>query len=252
MTAQHKTLAATIVSTCLVLASFSSPALAATPANTAPKARAVIGKPDPRTGAVLVRIRAKDADGDRLRYRAPGTTAKGTVGVRVRTTVSTSGVFTYTPTASARHAAASVQATPSDATDTFTVTVTDGFGGTARVPVTVSIAPQNSAPVATAPTVGQPDPSTGIVQGRVNASDPDGDPLTYQASVLPTMGNVVVGADGQFTYTPTSAARQTRGPAETTTDRFTIDITDGYGGSTSVIVVVSPVTLTYTMGPAGP
>ncbi|MFM8239567.1 MAG: hypothetical protein ACKOAW_04550, partial [Actinomycetota bacterium] len=64
----RKALAPILVAACVLAAATGSPALAATPANTAPKARAVIGKPDPSTGAVLVRIKAKDADGDRLRY----------------------------------------------------------------------------------------------------------------------------------------------------------------------------------------
>ena len=118
------------------------------------------------------------------------------------------------------------------------MTVTDGYGGTTSTPVSVTVAPQNSPPVADPPIVGQPDPTTGVVTGRVNATDADGDPLTYQVVTLPAMGSVVVGASGQFTYTPTSAARHTRGPAESTTDTFTITITDGYGGAASVPVSV--------------
>lgn len=38
--------------------------------------------------------------------------------------------------------------------------------------------------------------------GAFSASDPEGDPLSYQILTAPTRGSVEVGADGAFTYTP--------------------------------------------------
>lgn len=215
-----------------------APALAAPPANHPPRAKAVVGKPDPATGRVLVRIKARDADGDRLRYRAPSITDKGFVrGIRSRVTMSPSGTFAYTPTAAAAHAASSDTATVSDTTDSFTVTVSDGYGGTVSVPVTVAIAPQNAAPIPSAPTVNPPDPTSGVVTGSVSATDPDGDPLSYSVLTPPAKGTVSVAPDGTFTYTPTPTAPR-GAPADATTDTFTITITDGYGGSVAVPVSV--------------
>lgn len=206
--------------------------------NTPPHVVVKVGKPNAKTGAVRIGVTVHDTDYKRIRIRVPAKTSKGTITPVLRRDGSSSGTFTYTPTTQARHSAASDQASSADTTDTFTVTVTDGYGGTTSTPVSVPVAPQNSPPVAGAPIVGQPDGTTGVVTGQVQATDPDGDPLSYQVVTLPTMGSVVVGASGQFTYTPTSAARHTRGPAESTTDTFTITITDGYGGSTSVPVSV--------------
>ena len=206
--------------------------------NTPPHVVVKVGNPHVKTGAVRIGLTVHDTDYKRIRIRVPAKTSKGAITPVVRRDGSSSGTFTYTPTSQARHSAASDQASSADTTDTFTVTVTDGYGGTTSTPVSVPVAPQNSPPIADAPIVGQPDGTTGVVTGQVNATDPDGDPLSYQVVTLPTMGTVVVGASGQFTYTPTSPARHARGPAESTTDTFTITITDGYGGATSVPVTV--------------
>ena len=53
-----------------------------------------------------------------------------------------------------------------------------------------------------APVVGTPDDQTGVVTGKVVATDPDGDSLTYTVTQEPTYGSVVVHSDGTFTYTP--------------------------------------------------
>lgn len=49
--------------------------------------------------------------------------------------------------------------------DTVTALVTVSIVGTST-----PVDPANSAPVATAPTVGAPDPATGMLAGRINAS----------------------------------------------------------------------------------
>lgn len=204
--------------------------------NTPPHVVVKVGNPNIKAGAVRIGVTVHDPDYKRIRIRVPAKTLKGTITPVVRRDGSSSGTFTYTPTNQARHSAASDQASSADTTDTFTVTVTDGYGGTTSTPVSVPVAPQNSPPVAGAPIIGQPDVTTGVVTGRINASDPDGDPLSYRVVALPTMGTVVVGADGQFTYTPASTSRQPRGPAEATTDTFTVTVTDGHGGSVEVPV----------------
>jgi YVTN family beta-propeller protein/VCBS repeat-containing protein len=208
-----------------------------TPKNSAPTATKTIGTPDLATGVVTGTITGADADKDTLTYSVPATTAKGTVAI------TGTGAFTYTPTAAARHAAAKVGALASDKTDTFSVTIADGYtGGTVSVPVTVAIRGLNTAPTATV-SIGKPDPVTGVVRGTVTAADADQDKLTYTAST-PANGTVVVGGGGTFTYTPTAAARTAaRASATAVTDRFTITVADGYGGS-------KPVSVTATIAPS--
>lgn len=222
----------------LTLTCLSAPALAATPGNVAPKAIAKVSKPDPSTGRVTVRIKATDADGDRLTFRAPKRTAKGAiVGLRTRAGVTTSsqGTFNYTPTAAARHAASSASQEEEEFTaDTFTVTVSDGYGGTVSVPVKVPISPQNAAPIAPSPVVGTPDPTTGVVSGSVWTADPDGDVLTYTVTTPPAKGTVTVNGTGAFTYTPTRTSPQVlgfpRASQSDARDTFTVTISDGHGG----------------------
>jgi VCBS repeat-containing protein len=60
---------------------------------------------------------------------------------------------------------------------------------------------------------------------------------------LPIKGTVGATATGEFTYTPTAAARQAAiAPGATPgdqTDAFTVTISDGYGGDVIVPVNVS-------------
>jgi VCBS repeat-containing protein len=161
------------------------------------------------------------------------------------------GAFTYTPTVTARHAAARNGAVAGDKADTFTVTIVDGYGGTATAVVNVTVSPSNANPVAGTPVVGTPNATTGVVTGTVTATDGNGDTLTYSGSTTTSKGAVVVNAStGAFTYTPTVTARQNAAQSGATAadqaETFTVTVTDGYGGSTSipVEVVISPLVVT--------
>ena len=223
------------------------------PRNAVPVAQTSVGTPNASTGVVTGRVGATDSDRDVLTLTAPTSTAKGAVRLGI------SGDFTYTPSSAARHAAARTGAGTAVQTDTFTVTVRDGYGGVVNVPVTVSIASRNTAPVASAPTVGAPDSVTGVVTGSVRATDADGDPLTYSAPATTPKGNLTVSpGSGAFRYTPTPAARNAAAaPGATDADRrdgFTVTVTDGYGGSTplAVSVPISPKASTPGVLPAFP
>ncbi|MDA2890364.1 Ig-like domain-containing protein [Mycolicibacterium sp. BiH015] len=207
------------------------------PKNAKPTATAAVGEPN-AAGIVTGKVTGTDADRDTLTYSAPAATAKGTV------TMDPAGNFVYTPNDDARHAAAALGAANSAKTDTFTVTVDDGHGDSATVAVTVSILPKNSPPTGGSYTTEPPVSATGTVSGRVTASDPDGDALTYQGPTTTPKGTLVVNSDGTFIYKPTAEARAAAGASGATAadkkDSFTVTVDDGHvGGTASVLVEVN-------------
>ncbi|WP_163889069.1 Ig-like domain-containing protein [Mycolicibacterium hippocampi] len=211
------------------------------PINSAPRPGAVtIGSPNSSSGIVTGTAKATDPNWDRIHYLAA--TAETTHG---SVTVRSNGTFTYTPTAAARHRAAAVAAGTADRTDTFTVTVSDEFGALTHIPVTVRIAPTNTAPTGTADVEG-PDPGDGVVTGTVLGFDPDGDTLTYSGPTATLKGTVVVHDDGSFSYTPSDTARYHAAHPQAlsydTSDSFRVTVDDGHGGLTTipVSVVISP------------
>jgi YVTN family beta-propeller protein/VCBS repeat-containing protein len=212
------------------------PGAAAT--NSAPVIGSVtLSAPNATTGAVTGTVKASDANGDKMTYKASvATSAKGKVAI------TTAGVFTYTPTATARHAAAKVGAATAVTTDTVTVTVTDAKGAAVTRAVAVPVSPKNSVPTATK-TVGTPNATTGVVTGKVTATDADKDPLAYSVPATTAKGTVAITTAGAFTYTPTATARHAAARIGATTadkaDTFTVTVTDGYGGSLAVPITVS-------------
>lgn len=73
------------------------------------------------------------------------------------------------------------------------------------------------------------------VTGQVHASDVDLDPLRFFAAEAPRHGEVVVGEDGRFVYTPEAGFRGE--------DRFEVAVDDGHGGvaRSTVFIDVAPV-----------
>ncbi|WP_434631879.1 retention module-containing protein [Chromobacterium sp. CV08] len=68
------------------------------------------------------------------------------------------------------------------------------------------------------------------VSGTLTASDPDGDPLTFVKGSDPAHGVVVVNPNGSWTYTP--------GQDYNGSDKFTVTVNDGRGGTATVTVNV--------------
>ena len=62
-------------------------------------------------------------------------------------------------------------------------------------------------PVTSAATVSTPNVATGVVAGAINATDPNNYPLSYSVTGQGSQGAASVNAAGQFTYTPSPAAR---------------------------------------------
>jgi hypothetical protein len=104
-------------------------------------------------------------------------------------------------------------------------------------------APPAALPLQTTQAINYPPTSTDVslqgdedttITGRISASDPDGDALTYQIANQPLHGSVVLDPrSGEFVYVPAANYHGT--------DSFEVSITDGRGNSTS-----STVTLTVT------
>ncbi|WP_316801641.1 Calx-beta domain-containing protein [Pedobacter frigidisoli] len=186
-----------------------------TPVNDAPVATTPVNLTTNKNTPVSGAITATDVDGDPLTYTAGTAPAHGTV------VVNPDGTFTYTP------------ANNYSGNDTFTVVVSDGKGGATTVTVNVSVAATNVPPVASAPalTTSEGTPAN----GKITATDADGDVLTYTVTTQPSRGTVVMNPDGTYTYTPA--------PNYTGTDAFTVVISDGKGGTAivTVNVTVTPV-----------
>ena len=209
-----------------------------------------VGAGNPVTGEVTALVTARDPNNDRMTFRV-SSPAKGRAGI------SSGGVLTYTPTPAAMHAAARDAAPVRDLSDTVTVTVADTRRARVSRAVTIPIVPRNAVPVA-ATTVGAPNATTGVVTGRVSATDADGDALTYSAPASTAKGTLTVDpGSGAFSYRPTTAARQAAGASGATDadrrDGFTVTVTDGYGGSASVSVSVpvSPTSAAVNRPPTG-
>ncbi len=199
-----------------------------TPRNAVPSNTAVAGGYSGSVGS-------SDADGDVLSYSVTTGPSRGTV------TVGADGGYVYMPNAGVAHAAAAGGAT----TDTFAVSVSDGHGGTAVVPVTVTITPVNAAPV------GPSTPVSGGYIGSVVATDGDADVLTYAASstpgVGPALGTVVVNSDGTYTYSPNAGVEHAAAAGGPSSDVFVVTASDGHGGLVDV-----PVTVTITAANTAP
>jgi VCBS repeat-containing protein len=136
------------------------------------------------------------------------------------------GSFTYTPNANF------------SGTDTFTYLVTDDQGAVDTGLVTITVIALNRPPVAAndSATTAEDTPLTVAAPGVLaNDTDPDGDALTVVKVSDPTHGNVALGANGSFTYTP---AANYNGP-----DAFTYKASDGTADSTvaTVNLTVTPV-----------
>ncbi len=103
--------------------------------------------------------------------------------------------------------------------------------------------PHQPTPVDPPATVGTPDPVNGVVTGSLNFT---GTNLTYTVTTPPTNGAVTVDTAGNFTYTPTLAARAAAAnpgaPTTATQDNFTVTASNNAGSAPETVTVpVSPI-----------
>ncbi|MCA0982865.1 tandem-95 repeat protein [Halobacillus yeomjeoni] len=161
--------------------------------------------------AVSGKVKGTDADNDPLTYSKESSPSHGTV------TVKEDGTWTYTPV------------DDYVGEDLFKVQVSDGK---AEVTSTVTIdvkEPPNQMPTVEnyQKTVERNQTLNGVIEG----ADPDGDPLEYSKGTSPQHGTLTVEKDGKWTYTPEKDY--------TGTDRFTISLSDGKGGTATSTVSVT-------------
>ena len=150
-------------------------------------------------------VSATDKNNDSLTYSLANAAANGAANVDA-----SSGKIDYTPNANF------------NGEDSFQVAVSDGEDSVTAT-VSVMVAAVNDAPVINMDSVIV---SGGEVKsGQVNASDIDGDTLSYSITQDPTNGMLTIdSASGAITYTPMSLAN-----AE---DSFELTVNDGNGGLT--------------------
>ena len=188
-------------------------------------------------------LSATDANSDALTYILVNNGSKGAVNI----TNAATGAFTYTPNPNA------------NGSDSFTFKANDGLLDSNTATVTISIAPVNDAPVASAGNLSTKQNVT--VKGMLTASDVDGDGLTYSLVTDSANGQVTIdnAMTGAYSYTPK--------PDFTGTDSFTFKVNDGTVDSmpatisisvnssgTTVsgpAIIVSPVTNLYTTEDGG-
>jgi PKD repeat protein len=129
---------------------------------------------------------ALDSDGDALTYTLQSNGIKGLAEI----TDPVSGAFTYTPQANI------------SGTDSFTFTVSDGKKDSAITTATITITPVNDAPVATPQAITVVE--DGTANGKLTATDIDGDALTYSLVTNGGKGTATItdAASGSFNYVP--------------------------------------------------
>lgn len=162
------------------------------------------------TGTIIIDF--DDVDGDDLTLTVINGPAHGTL----------SNSLVYTPNANF------------NGTDSITFNVSDGNGGNTPHTVAITVTPVNDAPTfpADAVTVNAKQDTT--LNGTLTAADVDGDALAFGRIAQATHGTATVNADGTWTYAPNAGY--------TGTDVFTVGVSDGNGGSDTMVVnvVVAP------------
>ncbi|MFO0744226.1 MAG: Ig-like domain-containing protein [Myxococcota bacterium] len=120
--------------------------------------------------------------------------------------------------------------------DDFTYVVCDTEGACATVSVTITVTPENDAPVAIDDHATTPKDTPVTIAALANDFDPDGDPLSVDGVDLPTGMDLVTNADGTFTFTPAA------GFVGTTSFRYVVADPGGLTDDAIVTIDVSDTT----------
>ena len=173
--------------------------------------------------AFSLTLNATDADGNTLTWSISSVASHGTASA---SGTGPSKVIGYTPTADY------------NGSDAFGVQVSDGTGGTDTITVNVTIDPQPDDPVitegaSTSVTMDE-DGSPTAFSLTLNATDPDGNTLTWSISSVASHGTASAsgtGASKAIGYTPTADYNGS--------DAFDVQVSDGTGRTDTITVNVT-------------
>jgi len=112
---------------------------------------------------------------------------------------------------------------------TVVVLIDDNHGGTDLVNIDITVNPVNDPPII--PNYAEVTPEDTPLESSVEGTDIEGDSLTYSKKTDPANGTVVVNDDGTYTYTPDLHYHGS--------DTFTVDVSDGKGGTAISTVTVN-------------
>ncbi|MEM1099903.1 MAG: tandem-95 repeat protein [Pseudomonadota bacterium] len=110
--------------------------------------------------------------------------------------------------------------------------ISDGNGASVPAAANLTIAPVNDSPVPEAAEVAGSEDT--VIRGQLEATDVDGDALSFALVNGPASGTVIVSADGSFAYTPDADFSGT--------DSFTYLVSDGvFTAAETATIEVAPV-----------
>jgi VCBS repeat-containing protein len=200
------------------------------PINTAPVAESDFVVTKEGDEIVAGQLMASDADGDALTFTQLGEPVAGL-------TINADGSYTFDPSNEAYESLAAGEK------KSFVVTyqVVDGKGGVSSNNLTIELTgtepnDPNSDPVAVADFV-VTNEGDELVSGQLEASDLDGDELTF-TQVSEAVAGLTINADGSYTFDPTDAAYETlaEGVKETFVVKYKVE--DGKGGVDSAELTI--------------
>ena len=179
--------------------------------NTTPVAANATGSTNEDTALTASLPTAADGESDPVTYAKATNPSNGTA------SVTSGGSYTYTPTANY------------SGPDSFTYTVSDGQGGSNTYTVSLTVNAVNDAPVATGGSLSTAEDTQAT--GTLTATDVDNASLTYAVVLQPANGNVTLGANGSYTYTPAANFNGS--------DSFSFKANDGSADSNTATVTIT-------------
>jgi hypothetical protein len=185
----------------------------------------------PEDHAIGVALSASDADADPLTFTVTSGPSHGTLS-------GTAPNLTYTPSANFF------------GTDSVTYIANDGHADSAPATVTITVTPVNDAPTA-APTATQPQVEGTAIALASNATDVEGNPLTFSWVATPTLD-----AGGACTFSAPTAATTDLTCTDDGPVSVTLTVSDGVASTTSSVQLqvlnVAPTLTVQPIAVAGP
>ncbi|WAB91163.1 retention module-containing protein [Pseudomonas citronellolis] len=170
-------------------------------------------------------FQARDPNGDSLTYSLARGPANGSL------IVNADGTWQYLPNPDYNGA------------DSFVVTVTDNRGASSSLTVDIGVSAVNDAPVArgsygaTLVDTAAND-SFADIKGQLQASDVDGDQLTWSGSAKGAFGQLTVNPDGSYIYVVDAAAVNALPAGQHPQDSFTVTVRDPSGASDTRVIEI--------------